>query len=78
MTGFDGLAKLLLITGGSILLLGILIALLGNIHFPLGKLPGDIVIKKENFTFYFPIVTTLLLSLVLTLLLNLVLRLIGK
>ncbi len=34
----------------------------------LGKLPGDILIKKENFTFYFPLATSLLLSLLLTLL----------
>ena len=34
---------------------------------PLGKLPGDIVIKRENFTFYFPITTSLLASLILSL-----------
>jgi len=33
----------------------------------LGKLPGDIIIKKENFTFYFPLATSILLSLILTL-----------
>ncbi|MGE5436843.1 MAG: DUF2905 domain-containing protein [Syntrophothermus sp.] len=43
-----------------------LIWLFGD-KFPLGKLPGDIIIKKDNFTFYFPIVTSIILSLLLTL-----------
>ncbi len=38
--------------------------------FPLGRLPGDIVIKRENSTFYFPIVTCLLISLILSLLMK--------
>jgi len=41
---------------------------------PLGKLPGDIVIKRENFTFYFPITTSLLASLLLSLAVWFVLR----
>jgi len=60
------------------LVLGLALGILGHTSFPLGRLPGDIIIKKENFTFYFPIVTTLLLSLVLTLTIGLLLRLIGK
>ena len=40
----------------------------------IGRLPGDILIKREHFIFYFPLVTTLILSLVLTLILNLVFR----
>ncbi|MCS6984286.1 MAG: DUF2905 domain-containing protein [Leptospiraceae bacterium] len=40
-------------------------------RLPLGRLPGDIVIEKGRFAFYFPIITSLLLSLLLTLLLNL-------
>lgn len=58
---------------GKILLgLGALLVLLGGILFFIGKfigkIPGDIVIQKGNFTFYFPIVTCLIISVVLTLL----------
>jgi hypothetical protein len=44
----------------------------------LGRLPGDIIIRKGNFTLYFPIATSILLSLVLSLVLFLIVRLIGK
>lgn len=37
-------------------------------RFPFGRLPGDIVIERENFTFYFPLATSILLSLLLSLL----------
>lgn len=61
--------KLLIIAGASILALGLLLAY-GSKFLPLGKLPGDIFIKRGNFTFYFPVVTGIILSLLLTLLLN--------
>lgn len=70
----EGLGKLLLLVGGSIALLGLLLLLAGRVPF-LGRLPGDILVQRGDFTFYFPIVTFLILSLVLTLLLNLILRL---
>jgi len=62
------LGKLLVLTGA--LLLGIgLILILGSrfTSLGLGKLPGDIAYKGKNVTFYFPIVTCLILSVVLTL-----------
>ena len=40
----------------------------------LGNLPGDIVVRKKNFTFYFPLGTSILLSIILTVLLNLLFR----
>ncbi len=52
--------KVLIIIGIVILIAGIAWPLLSKI--PFGKLPGDIVIEKENFKFYFPIVTMILLS----------------
>ena len=78
MTGFEGLAKLLVIAGSILLAGGLILGLWGHTSFPLGRLPGDIVIKKENFTLYFPIATTLILSLVLTVVISLVLRFINK
>jgi len=62
------IGKMLILFGGSIVLLGIVLLAFGKIPF-LGKLPGDIVIQKKNITFYFPIVTSLLLSLIISLLL---------
>lgn len=54
--------------GRLLIVLGILLILFGLFVSIIGKLPGDIVIKKENFTFYFPIATSLLFSVVLSIL----------
>lgn len=61
------IGKMLILFGGIIVLVGIVLLWFGKIPF-LGKLPGDIIIQKKNFTFYFPIATSLLLSLLLSLL----------
>lgn len=66
--------RLLILSGLILVVLGVLITLSPRIHFPLGRLPGDLLIRRENFTFSFPIVSCLLLSLLLTLLLNLFFR----
>ncbi|MFZ5827649.1 MAG: DUF2905 domain-containing protein [Bacillota bacterium] len=62
--------------GRTLMIIGALLLLVGGVvwalerFFPgLGRLPGDIVIQRENFTFYFPLATSILLSLGLTLLL---------
>lgn len=60
--------KILMLIGIVLLVAGAALYFLKGVPFP-GKLPGDILIKKENFTFYFPLATSLLLSLLLTLLL---------
>ncbi|MFL8937804.1 DUF2905 domain-containing protein [Rossellomorea oryzaecorticis] len=57
-----GLPKLLMIIGVIILIIGFLMQFI-----KIGKLPGDIVIKKENTTFYFPLMTSILLSVILSL-----------
>ncbi|MFA6025173.1 MAG: DUF2905 domain-containing protein [Ignavibacteriaceae bacterium] len=61
------IGKMLILFGGIIVLVGIVLLSFGKIPF-LGKLPGDIIIQRKNFTFYFPIATSLLLSLLLSLL----------
>jgi hypothetical protein len=63
------LGKLLLLVGGIIALAGLVFLLAGKLHLPLGRLPGDIVYRGKNMTFYFPLVTCLLLSLILSLVL---------
>ena len=60
------------VIGGLIAVTGLLLLLFGR--FGLGRLPGDIIVQRERFTFYFPIVTMLLVSAVLTLLFNLISR----
>ncbi|MBW2036260.1 MAG: DUF2905 domain-containing protein [Deltaproteobacteria bacterium] len=68
MNPLFSLGKVLIITGIAITCIGILVVLAPKLPW-LGKLPGDIVIKKENFRFYFPLGTCVLISLLLTLLL---------
>jgi hypothetical protein len=58
--------KFLIIAGLSLLIVGLLWPWLGKL--PLGRLPGDIVVEREGFRFYFPVTTAVLLSLVATLL----------
>lgn len=61
------LGKILLVCGLVLAGAGLLLIVSNRIGW-IGKLPGDIVIKRENFTVYFPIATCLLISVVLTLL----------
>lgn len=70
MFGFEGFAKLLILFGVVLTLLGGLLLLVGKIPF-IGRLPGDIYIQKGNLTFYFPLATSILISLLLTLLFSL-------
>jgi hypothetical protein len=77
MPGFEGVGRILIIVGVVIVVLGLVFVFGGRIPL-LGKLPGDIVIKRDGVTFYFPVVTFLLLSVILTLVINFILRLIGK
>lgn len=71
MTSYIG--RLLLALGLVFLGLGLLLLFLPKVPL-LGKLPGDIVIRRKNFTFYFPLTTCLLASVLLTLLLLLLHR----
>jgi len=66
------LGSVLLILGGLLVAIGALLYFGGRLPLRLGRLPGDIIYRGEHTTFYFPIVTCLILSLGLTLLLWLV------
>jgi hypothetical protein len=68
--GLSDIGRMLLFAGLGIALLGGLLMLGGKVP-GLGRLPGDIVYRKGNFTFYFPLVTSILLSVLLTLILSL-------
>jgi len=60
-----GFQRLLIILGIVILIIGVAWPWLGKLG--LGRLPGDIAVRKDNFAFYFPITTSIIVSLVLSL-----------
>lgn len=70
MNEFQTLGKFLILGGALFILLGLLITLWDKIPF-IGKMPGDILIKGKNFTFYFPIVSSIILSIIISLILYL-------
>ena len=58
--------KLLALLGVILAVAGMMMVLLGRTGLPLGRLPGDMLYRGKNTTFYFPLATSLLLSLVLS------------
>ncbi len=66
----DSLGKMLILFGVVLALLGGLLLVAGKIPY-LGRLPGDIVIRRENWSVYFPLTTSILISILLTLLFSL-------
>jgi hypothetical protein len=68
------LGKLLVVAGAIAVVAGIVLILLGRTNIPLGRLPGDIVYRGKNTTFYFPLATSILVSVVL----SVVMYLIGR
>lgn len=62
-----GMGRMLMVLGGILFLLGLLLSVGGR--FGLGRLPGDFAMQRGNFSFYFPLGTSILLSVVLSLLL---------
>jgi hypothetical protein len=62
-----GLGKPLIICGIILIVFGVIITFAGKIPW-LGRLPGDIYVKRENFTFYFPLATSILISVLVSLL----------
>ena len=67
------MGKLLILVGIILFVLGLVLTYGGRIPY-LGKLPGDIHIKRESFSFFFPITTSIILSVLLTLILMLINR----
>ena len=66
MFGLGALGKMLILLGVFIILIGLLLLIGEKIPW-IGKLPGDIIIRKEKFSFYFPITTSIIISVLLTL-----------
>jgi hypothetical protein len=65
---------MLIVLGGVVLVAGVVLVLLGKTNLPLGRLPGDIYYRGKNTTFYFPLTTSILLSVALSVVLYVVSR----
>jgi hypothetical protein len=74
----ENIARYLVIAGIILILVGGGFYLASRLGLPLGRLPGDIRIEGKNGSFYFPVVTSILLSVVLTIVLNIIARLFRK
>jgi hypothetical protein len=66
----DSFGKLLILFGLILAAVGGLMLFIGKVPY-IGKLPGDIYVQRDNFSFYFPLTTSILLCIVLTLLISL-------
>lgn len=66
------LGKLLVFLGAGIVIVGVVFVLLGRMNLPIGRLPGDIVYRGKNTTFYFPLATSVLASVVISVLMYLI------
>ncbi|WP_456431878.1 DUF2905 domain-containing protein [Thermosulfuriphilus sp.] len=69
----EGLGKTIILLGIVLIVIGLILTFGAKIPF-LGRLPGDIYIKRDNFTFYFPLATSILISIILTLIFSLLNR----
>jgi hypothetical protein len=70
---FSGFGKILIIFGIMIVLIGVLLVFTGKIPW-IGRLPGDFYFKGKNITFYFPLASSILISIILSLILYLFFR----
>ena len=74
----ESLARYLMIGGVILFLVGGGVYLATKFGIPLGRLPGDIRIEGKNGSFYFPVTSSILVSVVLTVILNVIMRLLRK
>jgi hypothetical protein len=68
------LGRMLVLIGGLLLVLGLILILAGKINLPIGRLPGDLVYRGKHTTFYFPLMTSIILSVILSVVLYFVNR----
>jgi hypothetical protein len=62
----NGLHRTFIIAGAVLIFIGAGIFFFQKLNIPAGRLPGDIIVKKENFSFYFPITTSLIISVLIS------------
>jgi len=73
----ENMGKIFIFLGAVLILIGLMFMFFEKMPFGFGKLPGDIYIKRDNFVFYFPITTSILISVFLSLIFILLSKL-GK
>jgi hypothetical protein len=74
----ENIGRFLMIGGLILFVIGGLVFLASKFGIPFGRLPGDIHIERDGFSFYFPLASSVLISIVLTIILNVVLRIFRK
>jgi hypothetical protein len=74
----ENTARCLVLVGIALIVIGVVVFGLAKLDLPLGRLPGDIRIEGKNGSFYFPLTTSILVSVVLTILLNVIGRFLKK
>jgi hypothetical protein len=74
----ENIGRYLMIGGILLFVIGGLVFMASKIGIPLGRLPGDIRIERENFSFHFPLASSIVISILLTIILNVALRLFKK
>jgi hypothetical protein len=70
----ENAARYIILAGVALIIIGVLVFGLAKLNFPLGRLPGDIRIEGRNGSFYFPLTSSILVSIILSVLLNLIAR----
>lgn len=65
----EQIGKFIVLVGIGLTVVGLLLIFFDKLPFNLGRLPGDIYIKRDNFVFYFPMTTSILISIILSILL---------
>ena len=78
MIDLVNIARILAVFGIVVLVTAGILYLISYFDIPLGNLPGDLLIKRENFTCVIPLISSLIVSVVLTLLINLILSIFRK
>jgi len=71
LTGLEGMARILLIIGIALIILGAFLFMMSKLGLTGFRLPGDIYVRRGNFSLYFPITTMIVVSLILTLIFSL-------
>ena len=74
----ENIGRFLMIGGIVLFVVGGLVFLASKFGLPLGRLPGDIRIERDGFSFYFPLASSILISIILTIVVNVILRLLKK
>lgn len=74
----ENIGRFLMIGGIVLFVVGGLVFLAAKFGLPFGRLPGDIRIEREGFSFYFPLGSSILISILLTILVNIIIRSVKK